>query len=207
MENMLENTLRTWEHTGNLIGTDWELIGNFKGTHCEPGKNEKKIPYHPWQRTPYLLGYLLFCFILIHWVCLTSQTFLFLQQANLIGPLQQKVETMEAPQNRRFYGMIMCLSLWPSYIGEKRRTWAKHMGLKWGAIGNTLGEHIGNLLRTWREHVGNKGKMKKNPPPSPEIKEYNSIHSCESVYKNFHLHALVQPCPCSFHNLALFMWP
>jgi hypothetical protein len=23
--------------------------------------------------------------------------------------------------------------------------WAKHMGLKRGAIGNTLGEHIGNL--------------------------------------------------------------
>jgi len=23
--------------------------------------------------------------------------------------------------------------------------WAKHMGLKQGAIGNTLGEHIGNL--------------------------------------------------------------
>jgi hypothetical protein len=46
--------------------------------------------------------------------------------------------------------------------------WAKHMGLKWGAIGNTLGgtpwepsEHIENLLGTWKEHVGNKGKMKK----------------------------------------------
>jgi len=28
---------------------------------------------------------------------------LFLQQANLIGPSLQKNETMEAPQNRRFY--------------------------------------------------------------------------------------------------------
>jgi len=26
--------------------------------------------------------------------------------------------------------------------------WAKHMGLKQGAIGNTLGEHIENLMRT-----------------------------------------------------------
>jgi len=24
--------------------------------------------------------------------------------------------------------------------------WAKHMGLKQGAIGNTLGEHIGNMI-------------------------------------------------------------
>jgi len=29
--------------------------------------------------------------------------------------------------------------------------WAKHMGLKQGAIGNTLGEHIENLMGTyWR---------------------------------------------------------
>jgi hypothetical protein len=26
--------------------------------------------------------------------------------------------------------------------------WAKHMGLKRGAIGNILGEHIGNLVGT-----------------------------------------------------------
>jgi hypothetical protein len=29
--------------------------------------------------------------------------------------------------------------------------WAKHMGLKQGAIGNTHGEHIGNLMGT---HLG-----------------------------------------------------
>jgi hypothetical protein len=28
------------------------------------------------------------------------------------------------------------------------------MGLKQGAIGNTLGEHIGNQMGTSREHVG-----------------------------------------------------
>jgi hypothetical protein len=26
--------------------------------------------------------------------------------------------------------------------------WAKHMGLKQGAIGNIIGEHIGNLIGT-----------------------------------------------------------
>jgi hypothetical protein len=37
------------------------------------------------------------------------------------------------------------LALWPTYIGEKGGLWAKHMGLKWGTIENTLREHIGNL--------------------------------------------------------------
>jgi hypothetical protein len=32
---------------------------------------------------------------------------------------------------------------------------AKHMGLKQGAIGNTLGEHIGNLMGTHWELEGN----------------------------------------------------
>jgi hypothetical protein len=33
--------------------------------------------------------------------------------------------------------------------------WAKHMGLKRGAIGNTLGKHIGNLMGTHWELEGN----------------------------------------------------
>ncbi len=166
----------------------------------------------------------LFCFILISWGCLISPTFLLVQWANLIGPWPKKVETMEPPQNRRFYGKMECLSLWPTYIGKKGRTlgktngikatcywehpwgthweprqdignpfgkffrktsscqkfphfvrkmdnnenifkettgvwlWAKQMGLKRGAIGSTLGEHIGNLgkiLGTWWEPIGN----------------------------------------------------
>jgi hypothetical protein len=44
--------------------------------------------------------------------------------------------------------MMGFLSRWPYYIGEKGRTLAKHMGLKRGAIGNTLEEHIGNILGT-----------------------------------------------------------
>jgi hypothetical protein len=45
------------------------------------------------------------------------------------------------------------------------------MGLKRGAIENTLGEHTGNLMGTHWELEGNKGKMKKillpNPTPQP----------------------------------------
>jgi len=53
--------------------------------------------------------------------------------------LKNNVETMEAPQNRRFYGKMECLPLWPTYIGEKGRTSGKTYRIKEGAIGNTLG--------------------------------------------------------------------
>jgi hypothetical protein len=52
---------------------------------------------------------------------------------------------MEAPQNRRFYGKMKCLPpLAKTYIGEKGRALCKkHMRLKQGAIGNTLGNMLG----------------------------------------------------------------
>jgi hypothetical protein len=50
---------------------------------------------------------------------------------------------MEAPKNKRFYGNIECLPLWPTYLGEKGRTLGKTYGIKamynWGTpLGNTL---------------------------------------------------------------------
>jgi len=54
----------------------------------------------------------------------------------------------------------------------RRGLWAKHRGLKRGAIGNTLGEHIGNLRNIWESDENPLGtlweqrKMKKNPPPT-----------------------------------------
>jgi hypothetical protein len=43
---------------------------------------------------------------------------------------KKKLETMEAPQNRRFYEKMECLPLWPTYIGEKWRTLGKTYGIK-----------------------------------------------------------------------------
>jgi len=42
----------------------------------------------------------------------------------------KKVETTEAPQNRRFCIKMECLTLWTGYIGEKERTWGKTYGIK-----------------------------------------------------------------------------
>ncbi len=43
---------------------------------------------------------------------------------------KKKVETMEVPQNRRFYGKMECLPLWLTYIGVKGRTLGKTCGIK-----------------------------------------------------------------------------
>jgi hypothetical protein len=61
----------------------------------------------------------------------------------LIGPSQKKVEAMEAPQNRKFYGKIECL--WPTYMGEKGRSLGKTYGIKGRCYWEHLGEHIGNI--------------------------------------------------------------
>ncbi len=108
-----------------------------------------------------------------------KSNFLFwLQWANLAGPSPKKVETMEAPQNRRFYEKMECLPLWPTYIGEKRRTLGRTYGIKarcywehpWGThweprecIGNLMGIH----WELERNILGTKGKMKKILPLPP----------------------------------------
>jgi len=67
----------------------------------------------------------------------------------------------------------------PTYV-RRGGLWAKHMGLKGGAIGNTFEEpreHIENLIETHWEPIGNlKGtcweqrENEKNPPASPNPK-------------------------------------
>jgi hypothetical protein len=110
----------------------------------------------------------LFGFILISWGCLTSPTFFFCNEPIWLGHSQKKVETMEAPQNRRFYWKMGCLSFWPTYIGDKGRTLGKTCGIKaryywqhpWGTHWEPR-EHIGNLMGTHWELERNEGKMKR----------------------------------------------
>jgi hypothetical protein len=72
---------------------------------------------------------------------------------------------------------IEFLPLCPTYIGERRTTFAKACGIKGRCYGEYVGEQIGslgNILGTHWELSGyivrthwNQGKMKKNPPPAP----------------------------------------
>jgi hypothetical protein len=101
----------------------------------------------------------------------------------LIGPSQKKkVETMEVPKiEERFYGKMKCLSLWPTYIGEKGRTLGKTYGIKarcywehlWGTYQEPT-EHFGNLMGTHWELEGNMLGTKEKifpPPPHPAPKK------------------------------------
>jgi hypothetical protein len=99
-----------------------------------------------------------------------------------------------------------CLPLWPTYIGERRGgLWAKHMGLKWGAIGNTFGEHIGNLGNILKTHwelegnmLGTKEKGKKLSPPTQNLKIKKSRHfECMHAETSHCLHriSLLSICP------------
>jgi hypothetical protein len=54
---------------------------------------------------------------------------------------KKKNETMEAPQNSRFYGKMEFFPLWPRYIGEKGRTLLKTYGIKSKVL---LGTLLGN---------------------------------------------------------------
>jgi hypothetical protein len=79
---------------------------------------------------------------------------------------------MESPQNRRFYGKMKCLPLWPTYIGEKGRTLGKTYGIKvrcyWEHPWGTHWKPDGNLKGTCQK----KGKIKINPlPDRPPFKK------------------------------------
>jgi hypothetical protein len=73
--------------------------------------------------------------------------------------MTQKKKPMEIPQNRRFYRVPPLL---PTYMGERRTTFAKAYGLKVRCYGDhvELGESIGNLKGTYWEP----GKNEKKSP-------------------------------------------
>jgi len=81
-------------------------------------------------------------------------------------PITKKnnVETMETPQNSRFYAKMECLALWSTYIGEKGRTLLKTYGIEHKVL---LGTLLGNTLRTsgtcWEQR-----KNEKKKPPLPQ---------------------------------------
>jgi hypothetical protein len=82
---------------------------------------------------------------------------------------------MEAPQNRRFFGKVECLPLWPSYIGEKGRT----LGKKYGIKARCYWEHIQNIKGTCWEQRKNE-KKSSTPPPTQNLKgkKQDNLSAC-----------------------------
>jgi hypothetical protein len=81
-------------------------------------------------------------------------------------PITKKnLKLWKLPKNRRFYGKMNCLPLWPTYIGEKGRTLDKTYWIKarcyWEHPWGTHWEPNGNLKGTcWEQR-----KNEKNPNP------------------------------------------
>jgi hypothetical protein len=86
--------------------------------------------------------------------CLPSSNFIFSQRANLIGPSLKKNKIWTLPRIEGFILKYRVPLLWPTYIGERRTTFAKACGIKVRCYGEHVGKHIGNLgniLGTWWE--------------------------------------------------------
>ncbi len=113
-----------------------------------------------------------FCSILINWGCLTSPTSFFLVMSQLDWSItKKKVETMEASQNRRSYGKMECLPLWPTCIGEKGRTLGKTYEIKARCYWEHPWEPNGNFKGTcWEQKNWKKILLLPPHPPPPKLK-------------------------------------
>jgi hypothetical protein len=77
---------------------------------------------------------------------LTSLSFFWGNEPIWLAHHKTKVEIMEAPQDRKLYGKMEWLVLWPTYTDEKGRTLGKTYGMKV----RCYWEHIGNLMTKTR---------------------------------------------------------
>ncbi len=104
------------EHSGGNVGN----LENLMGTH--PGEKTKKYPLS--SNYPF---------------------FFFFQQVNLIGLSLKKMKLWRVPKIEGSLLMYRVPPHWPTYIGERRATFAKAYGIKVRCIGEHVGEHIKNL--------------------------------------------------------------
>jgi hypothetical protein len=63
----------------------------------------------------------------------------------LIGPSLKKKKIWRLPKVEGFIFKYRVPLLWPTYIGERRTTFAKAYGIKVRCYGEHVGKHIGNL--------------------------------------------------------------
>jgi len=111
--------------------------------------------------------------------------FCFLQLANLIGPSFKKMKLWRLPKIEGSTLMCRVLPLWPSYICEKRTTFAYAYGIKVRCYGEHVAKHIRklrNIVGTWLEPVGNlKGthwEQEKNWEKLKRKKNQGTLSAC-----------------------------
>jgi len=77
--------------------------------------------------------------------CLPSSS---CNKANLIGPSLKKMKLWRLLKIEGSILKYRVPPFWPTYIGERRTTFAKTYGIKVRCYGKRVGEHIGNILGT-----------------------------------------------------------
>ncbi len=89
--------------------------------------------------------------------------------------IRPSLKTKELPQNGRFILNCRVPSLWPTYLGERRTTFAKAYELKVRCYGEHVGEHIGKLMANHWELKGNivrtHWELGRNAPPPAKLEK------------------------------------
>ncbi len=111
------------------------------------------------------------CLVLIRWGASQLDFLIFIEKISLAHH-SKKLKLWRLPKLEGSILKCRVPPLWPSYIGERRTTFAKAYGIKVRWYGEHVGEHIGNLetmLGIQWEHIRNTlgtRKNEKNPPSS-----------------------------------------
>jgi hypothetical protein len=98
------------------------------------------------------MGYL--PLLLTRWGASQAQMFIFHNKPIWLAHHWKKKKIWRLPRIEVFILKYRVPLLWPTYIGERRTTFAKAYGIKVRCYGEHVGKHIGNLgniLGTWWE--------------------------------------------------------
>ncbi len=119
------------------------------------------------------------------------QPFFFFCNEPICGPIaNKKLKLWRLPKKENSVERWSASPFGPAIEARRGELQAKRMGLKQGAIGNTLGEHIGNIgniLRTSWKFIGNlkgtcweqrKNLKKSSPRPPQNLKEKTRHCEC-----------------------------
>jgi hypothetical protein len=87
---------------------------------------------------------------------------------------KKKLKLWRLPQDRRSYGKMDRLALWPTHIGEKGRTLGKTYGIQGEVLLGTLGTYWEPEGGTYWEQ--RKNEKKSSPNPTQNLREKNSWH-------------------------------
>ncbi len=148
------------------MGASWAFLlvsWNFSFQNCSS-------PFSPWQMSPFLSTGVP--------INLSQVQLLFLAMRQFDWPIAKKSWNNGGSQNRKFYGKMECLPLWPTYIGEKGRTLGKTYEIK----ARCYWEHPWGTHWEPREHIEALPQHRSlNKLPSPKKEAWFGIFNWGAI--------------------------